>query len=228
MLTKLLTIIAAICVAFAITAGAQVASTAAQQSDSDKVQVISPEKQALIRELLDVTGSKKNSEAILNVTFDQMQKDVPEVVWASISNMQGFKELSQAEQQRLRDEMNESARSSSQRYREALTQRLNFAQLIEEISFPLYAKYFNDNELKDLIAFYKSSTGKHAVAVMPNLYADSMAKAEERMMPVIKDVMSEVSADEKTKFREKIASLVESHHKTSTPRSKNRHRRPRT
>src|SRR5258708_9841939 len=128
MLTKLLTIIAAICVAFAIAAGAQVASTAAQQSDSDKVQVISPEKQALIRELLDVTGSKKNSEAILNVTFDQMQKDVPEAVWASISNMQGFKELSQAEQQRLRDEMNESARSSSQRYREALTQRLNFAQ----------------------------------------------------------------------------------------------------
>jgi hypothetical protein len=225
MLTKFLTIIAAIFVVFSITAKAQVGSTPGQ-TDSDKVQVVSPEKQALIRELLDVTDSKKNSEAILNTIFDQMQKDMPEMVWASLSEIEGIKELSQAEQQRLRDEMNESARRSSQRFREALIQRLNFAQLIEDISIPLYAKYFDDNELRDLIAFYKSPTGKHTMAVMSNLFADSMAKAQERMMPVIKDVMSEISADERARFREKIASLVESHHKTSTPRNKNRHRRP--
>jgi len=219
MLTKILMVTAVICMALSIAVHAQVTSTTTQQNDADKAQNISPEKQALIRELIEVTGSKKISEEFLNTMFDQMQKTMPEIVWEGLSEITEITELSPAEQQRLREEITESAQRTSQRFRQLLMQRLDYAQMVGEISVSLYVKYFSEDELKDLIAFYKSTTGRHTLAIMPKLFAESMAKSQERVLPIIKDVMHEISSDEKMKFQKEIAAMVESHHRAAKPKS---------
>jgi len=226
MLTRLLTTSCALCIFFSLAVSGQVTTPIVQQGQADKAQDISPQKQALIKELLDAIDIKKNSEAVLNTMFDQMEKQMPEITWQALSEMKEIKELTPAEQQHLRDEISESAIRTSQRFRELLTQRVNFVQMTEEISSQLYAKYFSENELRDLVTFYKSSTGRRTLEIMPNLLSESMTKANERIMPVVKDLMNEISSDEKTRFQTEMVALVKSHHKTVTPQSKSRQRRP--
>ena|SRR5258707_10320957 len=219
---RLLPSVAALCILLSMTARAQVVTTNPQRGQADKTQEISPEKRVLIRELLEVAGARKNSEAMFKTMFDQMDKQMPEIVWQAVSEMKEIKELTPAEQQRLREEISESSLRMSHQMRERFTQRLDLPQLTEEISIQLYPKYFSDAELKDLITFYRSSTGKHAIEIMPNLFAESVAMANERMLPVVKEVMSEISSDETARFQEKVALIVKSHHKTTTPQRKSR------
>jgi uncharacterized protein len=226
MLAKLLTTFCALCIFFSLTASARVTTPIVQQGQADKAQDASPEKQALIKELLDAIDIKKNSDAVLNTMFDQMEKQVPETIWQALSEMKETRELNPTEQQHLRDEVRESATRTSQRFRELLAQRVNFVQMTEEISSVLYAKYFSENELRDLVAFYKSPTGKRTMEIMPNLIVESMIKANERITPVVKDLMSEISSDETTRFQTEVAALAKSHHKAATPRSKSRQTRP--
>ena len=50
---------------------------------------------------------------------------------------------------------------------------LNINEIISRL-VPIYDKYFNDGELKELIAFYKGETGRKLIKVMPLLMEDSM------------------------------------------------------
>ncbi len=50
---------------------------------------------------------------------------------------------------------------------------LNINEIISRL-VPIYDKYFTDDELKELIAFYKGETGRKLIKVMPLLMEDSM------------------------------------------------------
>ena len=50
---------------------------------------------------------------------------------------------------------------------------LNINEIISRL-VPIYDKYFNEGELKELIAFYKGETGRKLIKVMPLLMEDSM------------------------------------------------------
>jgi uncharacterized protein len=224
--TKLLTTFCALCIFFSLTASAQVTAPIVQQGQADKAQDVSPEKQALVKELLVAMDVKKNADAVLNGMFEQMEKQMPEIIWQALSEMKETSELTPTEQQHLRDEISASAIRTSRRFRELLAQRINFVQMTEKISSVLYAKYFSENELRDLVAFYNSSTGRRTMEIMPNLVVESMTRANERIMPVVKDLMSEISSSETTRLQTEITALAKSHHKAATPRSKSRQTRP--
>lgn len=60
---------------------------------------------------------------------------------------------------------------------------------IENMLVPIYLKYYSEKELDDMIAFYKSPTGKKMIESMPGVMQESMevgkawgAKLAERVM----------------------------------------------
>jgi len=221
---KLVLTFVILCTILSTTVAAQTATQGASQNQAKSTQDIAPEKLALIKELLVVTDSKKNSAAIFNAILDHMEKSMPEIIWRAVSGMSEIKELSAAEQQLLHDDIKEDSLRRSQRMRARLADRFDFVRLTEEVSIPLYAKYFSESELRDLIAFYKSPTGKRTIETMPNLYAESMAMANERLEPVLKEVIDEISTEETTKFQEKVTTLVKP--KAATQKGKGRRRKP--
>ncbi len=54
---------------------------------------------------------------------------------------------------------------------------LNVNEIIPRL-VPVYDKYFSEDELKELIAFYKGSTGRKLIKVMPSIMEDSMKATE--------------------------------------------------
>ncbi len=54
----------------------------------------------------------------------------------------------------------------------------------------IYAKYFTLQELKDMMAFYQTDTGKKTLAVMPAMMGELMQKSGARMPGMMQALMT--------------------------------------
>jgi hypothetical protein len=171
---------------------------------------ISPEKQALIAELLRVMNTRQQTQEVLNTMLDRLEKEIPDMVSSGLS--ESVSKLTKQEQEELRIKLTQSAEESSQRLRDAISKKLDFAKL-DEITGGVYGKYLSESEISDLISFYKSHTGQRVLQVTPEMLAESMERSQELMMPIIKDVMHDASTEETQKFQKEVTAIVESHHR---------------
>lgn len=159
---------------------------------SSAQQTVSPEKQALVRELFEVTGGRKNIEEMTQLIFANQEKELPKIM---LSLIEGDKNLTQAQKQELKKSTDEMAGRVNQRNREFL-QKLNLPQMVEDISYSLYDKYFTENELRDLIAFYKSPTGQKTISVMPSLMTDVMTDVQKAFLPKMQEFIKQTTEAE--------------------------------
>ena len=106
------------------------------------------------------------------------------------------KQMSRQEQEALKRHITEASARIGKGFRELVPQRLNYAETMEQISYSLYDKFFTEKELKDLIVFYRSETGKKSIQVMPELMAESMQRYGEITMPKIQQLITEIAEEE--------------------------------
>src|SRR5713226_328007 len=216
MFKRALTATAATFLFFSIAVRAQVSMPSAQQSQATESQEMSQEKRSLVKEVVDVLNVKKSAKDVLEVMEDQIHKQTTEMTWQALSQMKEMKELSETERQHLQDEIKKSADTAHKRFLELFNQR------IEDVSISVYGKYFNEKELKDLIEFYKSDTGKRSMELTPSLLAESMSQTSQRLAPVMEDIIRDLSSDATNKFRNEVAGLAKAHHGQTRPRQKRR------
>ena len=105
----------------------------------------------------------------------------------------------------MKERIVESQRRFSKRFRELYPQRVNLEQVMEQLYYPLYSKYFTEDELRDLVIFYKSPTGKKSIMVMPQLMQESMQKSSELLNPKLIQLVNEIMEEEKKRLEEEEA-----------------------
>jgi len=71
----------------------------------------------------------------------------------------------------------------STRIKTLFVERIDIQQLIEDITVSVYDKHFSADELRDLVAFYKSPTGRKVMEVTPVMLSESATKASELVAP---------------------------------------------
>jgi len=72
---------------------------------------------------------------------------------------------------------------------------LDIMKDFQETQIRLYSKYFTENELADLLAFYASPSGKKVIEVLPNLMRESMQEGAEKIGSRLAQVAKEVDDD---------------------------------
>lgn len=189
-------------------------STPAQEPAPTPAQNVSPEKLALIRELLELANAKGTVDAILKAEAQQLEKDLPELAWQAAANMPALKSLNPTEREAFHQEVIASSISAGRKMDELLREKIDFGKLVEDISVELYDKYFTEAELRDLVAFNKSSTGKKVIETMPKLFAESMARAAEIIGPKAIEAIRQLQ-DEQAK---QIASEIQAKASKKTTR----------
>lgn len=157
---------------------------------------ISPQKRELIKELLVVTEATKLAESTSQAMFAQMEQEMPKFMKQAMLQQADSNKLTAKQRKELEDNYEKTSARIYQRFREKLTGAFNYGELIEQVSLELYDKYFTEDELKDIIAFYKSPTGKKSIKVMPQLVADSMQKSSELVLPKVMNILNEIISEE--------------------------------
>jgi hypothetical protein len=205
---------------------ATIASVLAQEPSKPS---IAPAKSALIAELLQLTQMKKTATELYQGILEQQRKLSTQVISQTLETLPDFEQLSDENKERVRKEALAESTRTERRVRELIDERLDFTRLIEDISYELYDKYFAEEELKDLVEFYKSPTGKKSIAVVPKLFAESMELASRAIQPMLQEVITIFMKEESERLDGELKALIkESSEPKPVPakRRPNRRRRP--
>lgn len=162
---------------------------------------ISDEKKVLIKELLAVTHSVQNSEGVVNLMVDQIEKETVETLKPMIERNSS---LSSAKKAALQKEMIDSSKRAAERMRELFREKIDYGRLIEEVSEEIYDAHYSNDELKDLIAFYESPTGQKTVRITPQILSESMLKTSQRLSPQIQEIVKQVVDEETARFKKQF------------------------
>jgi hypothetical protein len=200
----------------------------AQDAPANVNQNVSPEKVALIKELIEVSHAKQTVEAMLKAQSEQMEERFPEIIWEGVSGMEELKTLTPAQKEELRLRVFSNSARTGRRMYELLMQKIDFDKLLEDISVPLYDKYFTEAELRDLVSFHQSPTGKKVIEVMPNLVVESMTRTADIIAPRIGEMMKQLQQEETQLMTKEIQTAVKAKQKPtkSSGRTTSRHPRP--
>jgi hypothetical protein len=108
--------------------------------------------------------------------------------------------LKPADREELRKTISESTLRVHRRMRALMSERINMVEITEQMYYPLYDKFFNEDELRGLISFYKSPVGQKSIDVMPALMQESMQKVSEMILPKIEPIITQVLEEEKQRW----------------------------
>jgi hypothetical protein len=154
----------------------------------------------LIDELCQVMHLEKNAEMGVDLVLRQMENQMGPMlnqIFGSVDPKD--KEKMEARKKEFL-EFNTRFRS---RFRELLKERLNLGREIKNIYGPLFDRHFTTDEIKQLIAFYKSSLGARLLTTMPKVMQEAMAKSAEVLNPKMVEIVKVIIEDEKKRAEAK-------------------------
>lgn len=170
-------------------------------SDTSKAQSdiqVSPEKEAAINDLLEVTESAKRVPLMVKVFESNARKTFELSIIQLLRSEPKYKGKSRSELTAL---LKVRAEKMTDRYMELFNSEIDLVKLVRDISMEVYAKNFSVGELNDLVAFYKTPTGKKAMIVMPKLARESLAATQSMIRPKLKEIVVKVLEEEKTRLQ---------------------------
>jgi uncharacterized protein len=71
----------------------------------------------------------------------------------------------------------EDDKKDIERYRQLVREKIDYRGWVRGVYEPLYAKYFTEEQLADLVAFYKTPTGQQVVKALPEIEREAMQTA---------------------------------------------------
>lgn len=154
---------------------------------------VSPAKRKLIAEFIAVSKFDKQMDQVMDVLFAAQDLMYAETVKKMVERRT---DLTPKQKETLERSMIERSKVFGAKFRERLPAAVNFADYIEQSVYPVYDKAFTENELVDLVAFYKSATGQKVLVMMPQLLAESMEIAQRVLIPKITKLVDDITSEE--------------------------------
>jgi uncharacterized protein len=161
---------------------------------------ISPEKSALIKELIEVTGVRQNfNSTISNILSFQRQtaKDMLEQLADDKSGTTGGKE-------KFAEIVDESVERAMARVQKFFDEKFDFDKFVDDVYVPVFSKHFTEQELREMIAYYRTPTGQKSRTEMPGVMQDSMAAISKSFMPGFMEFMKQTVDEEKAALIQKL------------------------
>jgi len=154
-------------------------------------------KQEMIRELLAIVGITGMAEKMRDqqsvVELMRMQPSFHEMLELATAEQA---DLPEEERQLLLARL-ENFDAFAERYRALFNERLNFSTIIETVYPPLYDKYFSEEELRQMVGFYRTPVGRRSIEVMPSLMQEAGGAIEAAVWPISIGLIQEIVAEER-------------------------------
>jgi hypothetical protein len=161
---------------------------------------ISESKQAAIREVLEIVGlvgmAEQMREQQSMLELMQIQPSYREMMQFAVSE---YTELSDEDRQRLFDRFRDFD-AFAERFHDLFVERLDFSTIIKTVYTPLYDKTFSEEELRQMLVFYRTPVGRKTIEVTPSLMQEAAAGVETAVRPLAIGLIQEIVAEERKKL----------------------------
>jgi hypothetical protein len=158
---------------------------------------VSPEKRALIKEIIALTNLQDTMNALTKGMADQLARQGSERIAKKINELP---DLTPQEREKLLREMTQDSERNvriTKRYAELAREQINWPELMEDVIVYVFDKYYTDEELKAIADFYKSPAGRKMMQTMPQATSDIMVKSEAVIGPKLDAIFQQVMLEER-------------------------------
>lgn len=146
-------------------------------------------KKQLIAELLEIIDTKALTQASFDLVFNR-----------SIDPTQRMENMELTDEQKVEYEgMLKKQQEQMNAFRERLYTRIDYAKYAEEVYAPLFEKHFTADELRELIAFYKTKAGQKSARMLPELAIGGFMKGMELVQEEAEKVGQEMADEDRKK-----------------------------
>ena len=154
---------------------------------------ITDEKRKLISELVTVFKMDTQMSEMMDTMLKELEQTFPIGFAVAVDRNPN---LTEAEKEKLKGSSAESFRRFSENLRKRLNESIDYPKFIRELVYPLYDQFFTEEELRELISFYRTPTGQKVVNAMPKLFAASQAASREKLLPQILPIVEKLLDEE--------------------------------
>lgn len=154
---------------------------------------ISESKRLLIRELLELSGGGRAAEEVAQMFLAQIGTvygSMVEEVLASESD------ITAVQKQALREHLADFERFAST-FSTRFEERIDLGAVLETVYVPLYDRYFEEDELSEIVAFYRTPAGRKLIAVLPSLMQDGIEATVPLVQPKVMALVGEILAEQR-------------------------------
>jgi hypothetical protein len=160
---------------------------------ADEPPPLSEERIALVTEFLEVTESGHGTVALRQAFVDRLEHTYPQTFEEMLDELS----LSAEGEAAARARYEESFARFRARFVELFDEQIDLAVLARVLYAPIYTRYFSDDELRELIAFYRTPTGRKSLHALPRAMTEVTVEVVPAMAPLITSLVNEAVAGEK-------------------------------
>jgi hypothetical protein len=157
-------------------------------------------KQQTIRELLTIVGVVGMAEQMRDqqsvVELMRIRPSYPQMMEFAVSEQT---DLSDDDRKRLLARLADFD-AFAERFDSLFVERLHFSEIIEAVYLPIYDKYFSEEELREMLAFYRTPVGRKSIELMPSLMQEAGGGVERAVRPLAVGLIQEIVAEERAKL----------------------------
>jgi hypothetical protein len=132
---------------------------------------IDPAKAAAVRQLMDVTGSGKLGEELIDLVTTQVRQAVANAIPQS-DRLQKFMDT----------------------FTKNMATRVTAAQ-IDEAVIPIYAQHLSLEDIQALVAFYQTPSGQHVIKALPLIIQESQNAGTNMARPAAVDTLRQMTTE---------------------------------
>jgi len=162
---------------------------------------VTPERTALVKELIEATGGKKQFDDISSSMLDMQTASASQVFDSVFAD---DKTLTAADRAMIKDLTTESIDRMMAKSKEFLAEKLDFDKMVENVFTPVYAKHFTDDDLRAMIAFYRTPTGQKTIKEMPQMLTEIGVSFSKTIIPEYMEFMNATIEAEKVAIKQKL------------------------
>jgi hypothetical protein len=163
---------------------AAAAPSAAEMSES---------KQQLVREILELSAGRETPEQLVELYLAQLRGSFGALVDRIIDSES---DLPPQQLEKLRKELADFERFAGN-FRARFSQSIDLRAIRDQVYMPLYDRYFDEQELREIAAFYRTPTGRKAIQVMPQLLHEGAEATRPLLEPRVMALVGEILAQER-------------------------------
>ena len=179
--------------AIALLTSATPASSKTERADPTAA---SENKQELILEILSAAADDQTAAWMIQVFLVKLRPAYRDMIAEIMKTEQG---LTEEEKALLVERLNDFEQFA-ERFSTLLPERLDFESVRTTVYAPLWERHFDEQELREIAAFYKSPTGQKVLRVMPGMMEEGMETTFRVTQPRVMEVVGEVLAEQRGAF----------------------------
>jgi hypothetical protein len=149
-------------------------------------------KRQLVLDLFELTGGDGSAEQLMGVLLARLEQNQGAVIEQGIAGTSG---LSAEEQSELRAQL-AGAGGFLAKLRRRLPEQIDFRQTLQQVVLPRYERHFDQQDLRAMVAFYRTEAGRKAALQLPRIAQESIQEVADAVQPQVLGLVEEIIAEE--------------------------------